>query len=230
MDSSKSGSWNVFSWGTILKCYGADILSSDRNPMFNNEGGKNATKIFSQISYPEFRETELTTAFCLNRIAVMFNGPWTRGFFEEKAPNLNYTALLPMKGPNKQATSMYAWFWVVNAASSVKEEAWKFIQWLSAPEQYYEMVERVGFVPFQKKLIEDPRIQKDEWVLTFAKALDMAEYYYSRNISNWESIDVTIGIQLERLVAGEVSVDEFLAEVEKQVRDVVQDIVAREKK
>ena len=230
MDSSKSGSWNVFSWGTILKACGADILSPDRIPAFDNEAGRKATEIYSQVAYPEFKELEIPTAFCLNRVAVMFNGPWMRGFINEKAPNLKYKALPPMKGPAKQVTSMYAWFWVVNSASRVQEEAWKFIQFLSAPEQYYEMTERIGLVPFQKRLIEDPRIQEDQWILAFSQALEMAEYYYALNVPSWESIDNAIGIQLERLVGREITVDEFLSQTKAHIEEIVRDITAREKK
>ncbi len=224
LSATRAGSWNVIHWAGILFAYGGQILTPDgKMAAFNSPEGLQATDIYRQLAHPELLAGNEGDAFLLERVAMELNGPWIRSYYKDKAPNLQYKALAPLKGSAKQGQSMYAWFWVVNSKSSpaIQEEAWKFLQYLSNVEQYLEIWEQIGLIPFQKSLLTDPRVIDDEWFKTFMGALEFGKVYYSTSINNWEEIDKIIGRQLERVTTGEVSSQEMLEATEKEVNDAL---------
>ena len=196
MSATRAGSWNVIHWAEILFAYGGKILSSDgKKAAFNSDEGLRATEIYRQLAHPELLAGNEGDAFLVGKVAMELNGPWIRSYYADKAPNLKYKALPPLMGSVKQGQSMYAWFWVVNAKSDAKvqEASWKFLQYLSSPEQYLQIWLQIGLIPFQKSLLTDSRVVNDEWFKTFMGALSFGQVYYSTSVRNWQELDKIIG-------------------------------------
>lgn len=220
--TSKGGSWNVIHWATILKAYGGELVSADgKKAAFNSAEGLEATKIYTKLAHANFIED----AFTLERSAMEWNGPWTKAFYLQNNPNLEFQAIVPLKGPARQVTAMYAWFWVVNSKSTPaqKEWAWKFLQYISNDDNYLDMAMDIGFISFRKAHYEDPRYVSDEWIKTYGEALEKADIYYAK-VPGWEKIDTAIGQELERLVVAEVTPEEMLANAEKRVNAILAEL------
>ncbi len=204
--TSKAGSWNMIDWSAVLFSYGGAFLTEDgTKSAFNSDAGIQAANIYQQLAHPEAPGD----SFVLNKSAMEWNGPWAKSYYASAAPKLRYKALLPLKGPVAQVAGSYVWFWVVSAAATPEQKmaAWKFLQWLSAPEQYAAQYRNVGLLPITNKLPEE--LAKDEWAQTFSQALQYARIYYAKH-PKWEQIDVAIGEEMERFLAREVKVQEFL--------------------
>lgn len=220
--ATKAGSWNVIHWSSILKAYGGKILSGDgTKAAFNTPEGLEATKIYAKLTHANF----IQDAFTLGKSAMEWDGPWSRAFYKQNNPRLNFKAIPPLKGPTSQVISMYAWFWVVNAASSPvqKEWAWKFLKYISGDEKYLEMATKIGFISFRKANYSNEKYVSDPWIKAFGKALEVADIYYAK-VPGWEKIDVAIGQELERMVVGEQTPEETLANAEKRVNAILAEV------
>lgn len=216
--TSKAGSWNVIDFSAVLFSYGGTFLTDDnKKSAFNSEAGMQAATIYQQLAHPEAP----SDAFVLGKSAMEWSGPWAKSYYASAAPKLRYKSLLPLKGPVAQVQGSYMWFWVVSAPATPEQKsaAWKFLGWLSAPEQYAAQYRNVGLLPITNKLPEE--LAKDEWAQTFSKALQYARVYYAKH-PKWEQIDVAIGEEMERFLAKEVKAEEFL----KTAADKVDQILA----
>lgn len=216
----KDGSWNVIDWCAILRSYGGKLLNEDNTAAaFNSPQGAQATEIYKQLSYPGFASDD---NFVQGFSGMEWSGPWSRASYVENNPDLNFTALEPLSGPEGQVATMYAWFWCVaqSATDAEKEAAWKFLSYISSDEKYMEMAKTVDFISFRTANYEDESYVNDEWIQAFQAALECAEIYYAK-ITDWEKIDVAIGTELERMTAGEISVEEMLANAETQVNEIL---------
>ncbi|MGI6567479.1 MAG: extracellular solute-binding protein [Firmicutes bacterium] len=219
---SKDGSWNVIHWSTILKAFGGELVTPDgKQAAFNTPEGLEATKVYQQLTHANFIED----AFTLEKAAMEWQGPWTKAFYLQNNPRLEFQAIAPLRGPARQVMAMYAWFWTVNAnaAPAQKEWAWKFLQYISNDDNYLDMAMDVGFISFRKAHYDDPRYASDEWIKAFGEALEVADIYYAK-VSGWEKVDVAIGQELERLTVGELTAEEFLEIAEKRVNEILAEI------
>jgi ABC-type glycerol-3-phosphate transport system substrate-binding protein len=216
--NTKGGSWNMIHYAQILFAYGGNLLNTDlTKAAFNSPEGIKAAEIYQKLAHVDASPGD---ALILRQTAMIWNGPWTKSNLEQNAPDLQYRALPVLQGPAAQVASSYVWFWVVSASASPEEQeaAWRFLQWLSAPDQYEIVYRNVGLVPITKELPAD--LVDDEWVQAFSKALEYAKIYYSKH-PKWEQIDVAIGEELERLVGEEITAEEFAAIAEKKVNAVL---------
>ncbi len=222
LSTSKDGSWNVIHWTTILKAYGAELITADgKRAAFNTPAGLEATKIYTQLIHSDFIED----AFTLERAAMEWNGPWTKAFYIQNNPKLEFQAIAPLKGPDRQVMAMYAWFWVVNSRSSAAQQewAWRFLEYISNDDNYLDMATDIGFISFRNAHYEDPRYAGDEWIKAYGEALELADIYYAK-VSGWEKIDVAIGQELERLAVGELTPEQLLANAEKRVNAILAEL------
>ena len=217
--STKSGSWNVIDFSALLFSYGGTYLTDDlKQAAFNSDAGMQAAEIYAQLAHADApSEADL---FSVGKTAMIWSGPWQKSSIVQTNPNLKFKALLPMKGSAGQVQGSYMWFWAVSQYASPEEQkaAWDFLKWLSAPEQYAAVYRNVGLLPITKKLPDE--LKDDEWAQTYSEGLNYARIYYAKHKS-WEQIDMAIGEELERLVAGETKPDEFLQTAESKVNAVL---------
>lgn len=218
--TSKDGSWNVLHWSAILKAYGGQILNDDGTAAaFNTPEGLEVTNVYRSLTHAELGAHD--SAFIAEQTAMMWNGPWQKSNLEQSNPDLKYKAIQPIEGPAGRAAPAYVWFWVVSAAATPEqqEQAWRFLQWISAAEQYEAIYRNVGLIPITNEIPEG--LKDDEWVQAFNEGLQYANIYYSKN-AVWEQIDVAIGEELERLVVDEITAEEFLNNAEQRVNEILQ--------
>ena len=107
------------------------------------------------------------------------------------------------------------------ATPEQQEQAWRFLQWISAAEQYEAIYRNVGLIPITNEIPEG--LKDDEWVQAFNEGLQYANIYYSKN-EVWEQIDVAVGEELERLVVDEITAEEFLNSAEQRVNEILQSV------
>lgn len=218
--AKKDGSWNVIHWATLLACYGADMLNEDATAAaFNTPEGRAATEVYDKLAFAGFDDGD---NFVQGFSGMHYGGPFDRASYAENNPDLRFEAREPIAGPVDQVTTMYAWYWVVaeDATDAQKEAAWKFLNFISSDEKYLEMATGIGFLSFRTANYEDEAYANDPWFLTYGKALEKAEIYYAKTV-HAEEIDMAIGTELERLVADEVTIDEFLENAEARVNEIL---------
>ncbi len=217
LPTTKGGSWNVICYSSILFSHGGEFLDEALSKAaFNSAAGIEAAEIYTHLAHTEAPDS----AFELEKSAMEWTGPWAKSTYDEQAPDLNYKAIKPMEGPSARVMGSYVWFWAISSAATVAEQeaAWDFTGWLSAPEQYAAMYRTVGLFPITNELPEE--FAEDAWAQAFNETLQYARVYYAKH-EKWEQIDVAIGEEMERLVGGEVSAEEFAQNAEKKVNSIL---------
>jgi len=215
-----SGSHIVLHWATLLKAFGGEMLTSDsKKAAFNTPEGIAATKVYMKLADPQFPENDANSVFILGKAGMVLDGAWAQSFYKTAEIVKDFYTTVP-PAEKERWISAYVWDWVVNANASPEKQraAWDFIKFISNDENYLDMAKSIGFAPFRKNNIEE--MSADTWVKGFTDALEYGFIYYPR-IENWEEIERLIARELERVVAGEISVEEALSNAEAAVNSAL---------
>jgi multiple sugar transport system substrate-binding protein len=227
-----SGSWEVqaiclpptdvfvlIDWATVLFAHGGKILDDSlTKAAFNTPEGLAATQVYKQIHYPDAD----INLFPLSKCGMWWYGSWSRPMFTAQNPNIRVKVLEPLEGPAGRVHANYAWIWVVNANATPrqKEVAWDFIKYITRPEAQITFWNVVGVMPTRKSVYEDPAISADEFVQAFGKYVNETRVYYPP-LPDWEPVEKALIRYLERLVAGELTEQQFLDQAEKEVNSLL---------
>ena len=96
--------------------------------------------------------------FANNRAAFAFNGSWCVNVYKGMNPSLNYAAILPPKV--NENNPMLIWggagsSFIVNARSPNREEAVKFLKWLTDNQQQAELAKDTNNLPANKEVAKN---------------------------------------------------------------------------
>lgn len=145
--------WNIMGQEKVLATIKGEVPYTDPDwvkvfDLFKQmkENGLLSDGIVTMIN----KEAEQT--FANERAAMAFNGSWCINVYESMNPGLSYRAALPPK-VNLQRP-MYIWggttSLVVNNKSLLKDDAVKFLKWLSAEKQQRYLASKTLNIPANK--------------------------------------------------------------------------------
>lgn len=144
---------NVDHWPEILGLMMMQNGASPANP--TNQLAEDAVNFFTVFSKQDgvWDETlpPSTAAFAAGKVAMYFAPSWRVFEIERQNPDLNYrTVDLPQlpKASESEPDIAYATYWVegVNAQSPNKEEAWRFLSYLSQRETLQQLYQNQAAV------------------------------------------------------------------------------------
>jgi multiple sugar transport system substrate-binding protein len=142
--------------------------------------------------------------------------------FQAQNPDIRVEVLQPLTGPMGRVHANYAWTWVVNSNASPREKevSWDFIKYITRLEAQITFWNVVGVMPTLKSVYEDPAIAGDEFVQAFGDYVDETRVYYPP-LPDWEPVEKALIRYLERLIAGELTEQEFLDQAEEEVNSLL---------
>ncbi|MFH0855264.1 MAG: extracellular solute-binding protein [Candidatus Omnitrophota bacterium] len=152
--------------------------------------------------------------FANEKAVFAFNGSWCVNVYKEMNPGLEYGAFLPPKASNKYPMSIWGGAgssFMVNARSKNKEEAVKFLRWLTeAPQQAY-LAEATNNLPANKNSLSMvPGI-----MASFAKAMDYATHPNVWGVSEFSPVIEAFDKGVQSIIIGEKSPEQVAREVQK---------------
>lgn len=209
-------------FATLLRSNGGNILNDEGSrAAFNSEAGRKSLKTFSQLTPSEFSGSGFSGQYVVGILGGMRTGVFSKGTIKENSPEIFKNSVLskPFKGTDRRSTATYAWLWCVNKRTSdkKKENAWKLLKYMSAPEQYKELITNLGFAPINEKGIQ----YADDWTTTFTEnAASYGERWHAFT-AKWPSISLAISDNIRSVISGEVNVNKGLAKAEKQVNKIL---------
>ncbi len=167
--------------------------------------------------------------FALERAAFAFNGSWCVNVYHDMNPNLEYGTMLPPPiNPNRP---MSIWggagsSFVVNNDSPRKEEAIKFLKWLTAKEQQAYLATKTRNLPSNRYALSSiPPILAD-----FARTMD-----YTTHPSIWkynEDAMVTKKFDecIQMIIMGSITPEKAAEEVQKVKEQELRRAIRRKKR
>lgn len=152
--------------------------------------------------------------FALERVAFAFNGSWCVNVYHEMNPHLEYGAMLPPAvNPN---LPMKIWggagsSFVINNQSPVREEAIKFLKWLTQKDQQVFLTEETKNLPSNRQAISAiPRVLSQ-----FASAMDSTTHPTTWPLNEQSSVIEAFDKGIQSIIIGEKTPQQVAQEVQK---------------
>ena len=176
----------------------------------------------------EFSELESWQEFVSGNAVFMRNWPYAFGNLGN--PNLNtldreqvgISAIPTLGNSNKSYSCQGGWNLMVNKyiSDEKKEASWKFIRYLTSPEQQKYMALNGGFLPTYRSLYDDseilramPSIREGKSLLENARVRPITPYY--------KQMAPRISRAFNRVLRGETSGTAAVAVLERELRTVL---------
>ena len=222
----------AYYWYPWLWQAGGRLLSEDgQQILFNNEDGKRAGEFYvglreySPEDYLNSNSYDGRVAFANGTVAMYVAGAWFAGTLRSEFPDIDgLWASAPLPQDKQCATTIAGDTLVIFEQSKNKDAAWKWIEFLSAPQNMalwnLGTPEAPGsLLPPRKSLIEDPRaFENNETLKGFADMMECGVANAAPN-ENWGQVEELLNEQLGRAIFGEVDAATALDQAAQEGQD-----------
>jgi multiple sugar transport system substrate-binding protein len=234
-----------------LATYGIFLPLNDwRDPiLFGIQSGSNLLRdnnCYSDFSSKKFREafefllqffreelcplgvTEVTNiyqGFGEGYFAMLITGPWNIGEFSRRLPeNIQdkwMTAPLPAPENSHPGYSLAGGCsLVIFKNSNYKEASWKLIEYLSEQKTQIEFYKLTGDLPAHVEVWQDSIFVNNPYVKAFYQQFQYVKS--TPKIPEWEQIALKVQQYMESAAYGEMSVEETLSKLDKDVDQILE--------
>jgi len=152
--------------------------------------------------------------FANGKAVFAFNGSWCVNVYKGMNPSLNYAAMLPPKASDKFPVSIWGGAgssFMVNARSKNKEEAIKFLQWLTDKEQQVFLSDATNNLPANKDCLgKIPAI-----LAQFADDMEATTHPNIWGVSEFPAVIEAMDKGVQSIIIGEKTPEQLAAEVQK---------------
>ncbi|MBD8897807.1 sugar ABC transporter substrate-binding protein [Rhodanobacter sp. DHG33] len=149
--------------------------------------------------------------------AFYFSGPWNVAEFRKRLPadEQGDWATAPLPGPDGPGAGFAGGAsLVVFRASKHQRAAWALIEYLSQPQVQQRFYQLTGDMPPRRSSWDSPLLQNDAAMHAFRDQLERVKP--TPAVPEWERIAVMMQQVAARAVAGELTVDQAAAEMDRQ--------------
>ena len=174
-----------------------------------------------------YTETETDPAFLGNKAVFARNWPYMYGLagtsaFPDVKPEQIGVAPVPLgEGQTQLASALGGWNMLINSQSDMPDEAWEFIEWITAPEQQKWRSLEGAFLPTWSSLYSDkeirdtlPVVVQGEEALKNARSRPVSPYYSDMSLEMQE--------QFNAVVSGDTSPEDAVASLQASLEQIVE--------
>lgn len=152
--------------------------------------------------------------FANEKAVFAFNGSWCVNVYKNMNPSLEYAACLPPKVSEKYPMAIWGGAgssFMINARSKNKEEAVKFLEWLTDTNQQAYLSEVTNNLPANK----NSAAKIPEILSQFAKGMDSATHPNVWGVSEFSPVIEALDKGIQSIIIGEKTPEEVAASVQK---------------
>ncbi len=152
--------------------------------------------------------------FANDKAVFAFNGSWCVNVYKGMDPDLDYAAILPPKVSDKYPMAIWGGAgssFMVNARSQNKEEAVKFLMWLTGRDQQAYLAEVTNNLPANKNSLT----QIPEILAQFAKGMESATHPNIWGVSEFSAVIEAFDKGIQSIIIGEKTPEQVAAGVQK---------------
>ena len=152
--------------------------------------------------------------FANEKAVFAFNGSWCVNVYKGMNPGLEYAAMLPPQASSEHP--MVIWggagsSFMVNARSRNKEEAVKFLTWLTDEDQQAYLAQATNNLPANKRSLS----KIPEILAQFARGMDFATHPNVWGVSEYSLVTEAFNLGIQSIIIGEKTPEAVAAEVQK---------------
>jgi multiple sugar transport system substrate-binding protein len=216
------GSWQTympFAWQRGAELVDGEQFSFNTAPM--QEALDFYASFFEEgISPTDLAEGGLETGFINGDIGAFVSGPWHMGILRDQGgPEFeDKWALAPM--PTEEAGTSFTGGGdlVVFKDSKNRDAAWKFVDFLTQPEQQQKLYELVGSLPAVQSTWESGELSTDPLLKAFGDQLQDAKS--SPAIETWEQVAAPLDDAIEQVSLGKSDPEGALSSAEQEANSI----------
>jgi len=206
----------------------ADFLTPDNNfASVTTEEFREAFKFYVNIFREKIAPVEASVdvdifhAFSSGYYPMFISGPWMVDLVNKECPDIKGKWDVSVLWKKKKNTSFIGGCnLIIFEKSKNKELAWKFIEFMSRPENQVEWYKLTTDLPSVRDAWEDPFFDDKPMVKVFGKQLE--DTASPPNIPEWEQIANVIGQKVELVTWGGQDEDKILKEMEWEINGVLE--------
>ena len=185
-------------------------------------------RLFEQGFAPTLARAQVSNVyqeFARGYFAMYMSGPWQIGEFRRRLPEelQDDWMTAPMPGPAGDSTGLS----LAGGSSIVlfhdsdhKQAAWKFAEYLTAPETQARFYEITGNLPARMSTWALTDLQDERYARAFWTQLQRVRP--TPQVPEWERIATKIYEYVDLIIRGAVSVDEGLARLDRDVNQILE--------
>lgn len=151
------------------------------------------------------------------------SGPWNIGEFKRRLPPEQQGTWMtaPMPGPDGPGASLAGGSsLVIFRRSRHKQDAWLLLEFLSSPQIQQRFYQLTGDLPPRRSTWRAPELATNVYAHAFREQLERVKP--TPKVPEWERIVTDMRLMAERVVHGDLSVEEGAAELDRDVDGVLQ--------
>ncbi|TAM63750.1 MAG: extracellular solute-binding protein [Rhodanobacter sp.] len=155
--------------------------------------------------------------------AFYLSGPWNIGEFRARLPASEQAdwSTAPLPGPDSAGIGVAGGSsLVIFRASKHKAAAWALIEYLSQPKVQQRFYGLVGDMPPRRSSWEGGALRDDPKARAFREQLEHVRP--TPAVPEWERIANAMQLQAARAVAGELTIDQAAAEMDRQADHILE--------
>ncbi len=205
---------------------GGDILK-DKKSSLDSQAAMDAAKMYKAMIDGSLTEPGVTSysredvqnLFKQGKVATVITAPFLSNQIKAEAPNLSYgVAPIPTAAGVDPSTYGVTDSIVMFDNSKVKDEAWKFLDFLFTTDQRTKFDKVEGFLPVNLQESKDPYFADNADLKVFASLLPHA--HFAPVIPGWEDIAQTTVNAVQKIYTG-AGIDATLKEAAAKVNDTL---------
>lgn len=214
----------------FIASYGGQIVDKNGNVVINSpeaiKGLKKMVEIVKSDIVPSnittFMEPESHTAFIEGQAPFIRNWPYQYALANdpEQSKIVGKVGVAPLPAGDKgSAAALGGWMTAINKYSKHPKEAWEFVKFMTGPEGQKISAIYGGLAPTLPELFKDEEVLKANPFFAeegFVNALNAA--VPRPVVPNYPEISEIIQINVSKALAGELTVEQAVANMEKEMK------------
>jgi multiple sugar transport system substrate-binding protein len=209
----------------------AEMLRDDgRYGNFRSDDFRRALSFYAEIFdrdwAPRMSNTQISNVwdeFGNGLYAFYVSGPWNIAEFKLRLPAQLQDDWMtaPMPGPNGPGVSNAGGSsLVIFRSSRLKDQAWKFIEYLSAVETQRQFYQLTGDIPPRVTTWDAPELVQSPYSRAFRVQLDRVRS--PPRVPEWERIAQEMRMAQERVVLGAATIDQAVVDLDRKTDAILE--------
>ncbi len=175
----------------------------------------------------QYKEDESAASFLNDEAVFIRNWPYMYALAGTKAypkvkPDQLGIAPIPVDEPgNPSYSTLGGWNFLINATSERQEEAWEFIEWITAPEQLVTNAKLGSKLPTRKPLYDEPEVLNNVPVAKLGKDA-IIKNSTPRPVSPYYSdVSLELSSQFNSCLSGDISPEDAVNTLQKDLQEII---------
>ncbi|PMQ01155.1 MAG: ABC transporter substrate-binding protein [Dictyoglomus sp. NZ13-RE01] len=202
---------------------GGDVIDKNKNILVKNPEFVEALDFYARF----YRENLVAKGganvfvdFESGLLPMFFSGPWMVSMIKEQVPKITGKWAVAVMPKKKTRTSFVGGSnWVIFTTSKEKDSAWKFIEFMSKPENQLEWYRVLRNLPAVKETWNSPELANDPFTRVFGEQLKDAKS--TPIVPEWDKIESALGRRVEEACLGKRDVKEAVELLYEDLRKVL---------